>query len=105
MSHGTTEKIAEFAASISLNDIPTDVKNSTIALLADSLACALAGHQGEETNQLHAMASALGQSEESSVIGGKQISLAGATMMNGYLITAVTTVSYTHLTLPTNREV
>ena len=90
MSQGTTEKLAEFAASISLNDIPTDVKNSTIALLVDSLACALAGHQGEETNQLHAMASALGQSEESSVIGGKKISLAGATMMNGYLITAVT---------------
>ena len=90
MSQGTTEKLAEFAASISLNDIPSHVKNSTIALLVDSLACALAGHQGEETNQVHAMASALGQSQESSIIGGKKMSLAGATMMNGYLITAVT---------------
>ena len=90
MSQGTTEKLADFAASLCLNDIPADVKSSTIALLTDALACALVGHQGEETSQLHAMASALGQSEESSVIGGKHMSLAGATMMNGYLITAVT---------------
>ncbi len=90
MSQGTTEKLAEFAASLRPNDIPGDIKSSTIALLTDALACALAGHQGEETNQLHAMASALGQSAESSIIGGNHMSLVGATMMNGYLITAVT---------------
>src|SRR5205814_5906583 len=59
-------------------------------LLLDALACALAGHQGEETHQVAALASALAQSNESSVIGGDRLSLAGATLLNGYLITAVT---------------
>ena len=36
------------------------------------------------------MASGLAQSSESTVIGGDRLSLAGATMLNGYLITAVT---------------
>jgi 2-methylcitrate dehydratase PrpD len=56
----------------------------------DALACALAGDRGEETGQLAALASSLAQSSESSVIGGDRLSLAGATLLNGYLITAVT---------------
>jgi 2-methylcitrate dehydratase PrpD len=59
-------------------------------VLLDTLACAVAGHQGEETGQIGALASALGQSDESSVIGGGRLSLAGATLLNGYLVTAVT---------------
>ena len=57
---------------------------------ARRLACAVAGHQGEETHQVAALASGLAQSRESSIIGGDRLSLAGATMLNGYLITAVT---------------
>ena len=37
-----------------------------------------------------ALASALAQGRESSVIGGEHLSLAGATLLNGYLVTAVT---------------
>ena len=59
-------------------------------LLLDALACALAGHQGEETHQMAALAGALAQSSEASVIGGGRLSLAGATLLNGYLITATT---------------
>ena len=59
-------------------------------MLLDTLACAVAGHQGEETGQIGALAAALAQSDESSVIGGDHLSLAGATLLNGYLITAVT---------------
>jgi 2-methylcitrate dehydratase PrpD len=59
-------------------------------LLLDALACALAGHQGEETGQVAALAAALAQSEETSVIGGGRLSLAGASLLNGYLVTAVT---------------
>ena len=33
-------------------------------LLLDTLACAVAGHQGEETGQVAALASALAQSRE-----------------------------------------
>ena len=50
----------------------------------------MAGHQGDETHQIAALASGLAQSSESSVIGGDRLSLAGARMLNGYLITAVT---------------
>ena len=90
MTQGTTERLAGFAASLSIDDIPADVRASAKALLLDALACALAGHQGEETVQLRNMASALGGSDESSIVGGDRLSLAGATLMNGYLITAVT---------------
>jgi 2-methylcitrate dehydratase PrpD len=87
---GTTEVLAEFAATLSVDDIPAGVRDFCKLLILDALACALAGHQGEETGQLNAMASALAQSQESSVFGGGKLSLAGATLMNGYLITAVT---------------
>ena len=82
--------LADFAAGLSLDAIPLDVRKSSKILILDALACALAGHQGEETGQLTAMAAALGQSSESSVFGGSPMTLAGATMLNGYLITAVT---------------
>ena len=59
-------------------------------LLLDALACALSGDRGEETHQLAALAGALAQSNEASVIGGGRLSLAGATLLNGYLITATT---------------
>jgi 2-methylcitrate dehydratase PrpD len=85
-----TRTLADFAASLTLDAIPDDVAASAKILLLDALACAFAGHQGEETGQLRAMASALAQSNESSIIGGTGLSLAGATMLNGYLITAVT---------------
>ena len=90
MAQGTTERLAEFATAASIDTIPDDVLASAKALLSDALACALAGHRGEETQQLMALARALGESEESSVIGGGRLSLAGATLMNGYLTTAVT---------------
>jgi 2-methylcitrate dehydratase PrpD len=85
-----TEVLAGFAAALSYDDLPDRVREHCKNLLLDALACAVAGHRGEETHQLAALASALAQSDESSVIGGDHLSLAGATLLNGYLITAVT---------------
>ena len=85
-----TQQLSKFAAQTDLSSLSDDVRQSTKALLSDALACALAGHRGEETHQLLAVTQAMGSSEESSVIGGDRLSLAGATMMNGYLVTAVT---------------
>lgn len=85
-----TEVLAAFAATLSVDDMPDDVRDTCKLLILDALACALAGHQGEETGQVYCMASTLAQSQESSIIGGGKLSLAGATLMNGYLITAVT---------------
>src|ERR1043166_8323883 len=85
-----TQALAQFAASLTYDAIPVAAREHTKNLLLDALACALAGHQGEETFQVEALAAALAQSAETSVIGGGHLSLAGATLLNGYLITAVT---------------
>jgi 2-methylcitrate dehydratase PrpD len=90
MSENVTEALAGFAAGLQYDDVPDRVRDHCKNVLLDTLACAVAGHRGEETQQLGALASALGQSNESSVIGGDRLSLAGATILNGYLVTAVT---------------
>ena len=86
----TTQKLAKFAATLRYGDLPERVREHCKTLLLDALACAVAGHQGEETGQMAALAAALAQGRESSVIGGEHLSLAGATLLNGYLVTAVT---------------
>ena len=90
MTDNTTEVLSNFAANLTCDAIPSDVLNSTRLLILDALACAVAGNLGEETGQMQAMATALGASQEASLIGGGNLSLAGATVMNGYLMTAVT---------------
>jgi 2-methylcitrate dehydratase PrpD len=90
MSGAVTEVLAGFAAGLQFDELPGPVRDRCKDLLLDTLACAVAGHRGEETQQVAALASALAQSNESSVIGGDRLSLAGATLLNGYLVTAVT---------------
>jgi 2-methylcitrate dehydratase PrpD len=85
-----TEVLAGFAATVSFDQIPERTREYCKDILLDTLACALAGHKGEETHQVAALAGALAQSREASVIGGERLSLAGATLLNGYLVTAVT---------------
>lgn len=90
MADELTGTLARFAAELRYEDIPQGVREYCKDLLLDALACAVAGHDGEETHQVRALAAALAQSDESSVIAGTRLSLAGATLFNGYLITAVT---------------
>ena len=85
-----TQTLAAFAAGLKYQDLPERVREHVKNVLLDTLACAVAGHKGEETEQVAALASALAESNESSVIGGEKLSLAGATLFNGYLVTAVT---------------
>src|SRR6201991_1124285 len=85
-----TQALAHFAAMLNYDAIPEQVRAHCRNVLLDTIACAVAGHQGEETGQIAALAGALGQSNESSVIGGDRLSLAGATLLNGFLFTAVT---------------
>jgi len=89
-THETTQSLAKFAATLCYGDLPDRVREHCKLLLLDALACAVAGHQGEETGQMAALAAALAQGREASVIGGGHLSLAGATLLNGYLVTAVT---------------
>ena len=90
MTQEPTQILSRFAATLRYEDISEKAREHCKALLLDALVCALAGHRGEETHQLAALAAALAQSDESSVIGDEKLSLAGATLLNGYLITAVT---------------
>lgn len=90
MPEKATQTLAHFAAALGYDDIPPRAREHCKTLLLDALACAVAGHRGEETAQVAALASALAQSREASVIGGDRLSLAGATLFNGYLVTAVT---------------
>jgi 2-methylcitrate dehydratase PrpD len=85
-----TQVLAAFAASLSYDDLPPRVRDNAKNLLLDALACAVAGHRAEETAQVAAFAAALAQSHETSVIAGDRLSLAGATLLNGFLVTAVT---------------
>ncbi len=90
MPSNVTEVLAQFAATVTYDTIPDHVREYCKNLLLDTLACSLAGHLGEETHQVAALAAGLAQSKESSIIGGDRLSLAGATLLNGYLVTAVT---------------
>src|SRR4026208_1253171 len=90
MSGNPTQVLAKFASDLEYDAIPVRVSEYCKDVLLDTLACALAGHQGEETHQVAALAAGPAQSTESRDIGGGRLSLAGATVLNGYLITAVT---------------
>ena len=90
MAVETTQALAAFAAGLKYEQVSERAREHCKNLLLDAVACAVAGHRGEETGQVAAFASALAQSSESSIIGGARSSLAGATLLNGYLITAVT---------------
>jgi len=85
-----TLQLASFAANLRYDEIPQRAREHCKNLLLDALACAVAGRLGEETGQVAALAGALAQSREASVIGGEPLSLAGATLLNAYLVTAVT---------------
>src|SRR5574341_491416 len=90
MPENVTLDLARFASRLAYDQIPGRAREHCKNLLLDAVACALAGHRGEETHQVAALASGLAQSRESSIMGGDRLSLAGATLLNGYLITAVT---------------
>jgi 2-methylcitrate dehydratase PrpD len=90
MAVEVTQELARFAAELSYEQIPQSAREQCKNLLLDALACAIAGDRGEETHQVATLAAALAQSKEASIIGGDRLSLAGATLLNGYLVTAVT---------------
>ncbi|MDO8595835.1 MAG: MmgE/PrpD family protein, partial [Sulfuricaulis sp.] len=62
MAGDATGVLAKFAATLKYDDIPERVRDYCKNVLLDTLACAVAGHQGEETHQVAALASGLAQS-------------------------------------------
>jgi 2-methylcitrate dehydratase PrpD len=86
-----TEDLARFAAEFGDADLPASAREHSRLLLLDSIACALAGDYGQETEMYARYARGVGQPGESTVIGSPdRLSLLGASLLNGYLITAAT---------------
>ena len=90
MSITPTAELAAFIAGLQYEQIPAAIRERVKDIILDSLASAIAGTHGDEVKQIRGLAAALGASHEASIIGGDKLSLAGATLLNGYLITAVT---------------
>ena len=90
MTSTPSAELAGFIANLSYDDLPIGVRERVKDYLLDAIGSALAGQQGDEVRQIRALATALGRSTEASVIGGDKLTLAGATMLNAYLVTAVT---------------
>jgi 2-methylcitrate dehydratase PrpD len=89
LDNDLTATLSRFASEITYDDIPERVREYAKDLLLDALACALAGYKGEDTPKVTRFAAQIAQSQESSIIGGGKLSLSGATILNGFLITAV----------------
>lgn len=85
-----TQALATFAAELSVQAMSDAVRAQCKNLLLDALACAVAGHAGEETAQVSAFVDTLAPGDGTTIIGGAGGSLTGATILNAYLITAVT---------------
>jgi 2-methylcitrate dehydratase PrpD len=90
MADEATQQLAAYAASLDIDSLPGAIKAQCKNLLLDALACAVAGHAGEETSQVAAFATALAPGADTTIIGGARGSLTGATVLNAFLITAVT---------------
>lgn len=88
-----TEDLARFAAEFGYADLPDSARDHARHLLVDSIGCALAGDYGQETGMYARFARNAGGTGEATVIGAPEeegLSLLGASLLNGYLITAAT---------------
>jgi 2-methylcitrate dehydratase PrpD len=90
VSVNPTQELAEFFAGLRYESLPATVRARVTDIVLDTVASAIAGRHGEETAQIEALASALGGARTSTVIAGPPQSLVGATLVNGYQVTAVT---------------
>jgi 2-methylcitrate dehydratase PrpD len=90
VSSDPTKDLAAFFADFRYESLPAAVSERVIDIVLDTVASAIAGRRGDETAQIEALAAAIGGPPTSTVIAGPPRSLAGATMLNGYQVTAVT---------------
>ncbi len=90
MSSDPTKDLAGFVADLRYEARPAAVRERAIDIILDTVASAIAGRRGDETAQIEALAAAIGGPRSSTVLAGPRRSLAGATLLNGYQVTAVT---------------
>ena len=87
---GPTGLLARWAATLDADAIPDRVRRRTTHLLLDTIASALAGRRGDETELVEAVARDIADGEVATVIGAGRFSRIGAALLNGYQVTAVT---------------
>jgi len=87
---GPTARIADWAASLGIDEVPPAIRKRTSHLILDAVASALAGRHGDETAQVEHVARDLSPGDEATAIGAGRISRLGAAFLNGYQVTAVT---------------
>lgn len=85
-----THDLVAFLTDLTYEMLPQRIRERVKDLTIDAIGNAIAGHAGAETAQVRALAQALGASTEATVLGDGRLSVAGATLLNAYLITAVT---------------
>lgn len=83
-----TSVLAQFAADLSWADVPDKVRQRVKDILVDTLASAMVGHGADDTSTVIGFARDLAGAGESTVIGGQPLAMTGATVANGFLITA-----------------
>ena len=83
--------LSEFASGLGLDDVRPSAVNQAKTLIVDAVGCALAGDLSEETPMVRRAAASTFGAGKSTVIGShERLSSAGATLINSYLITAMT---------------
>jgi 2-methylcitrate dehydratase PrpD len=87
---GPEAALAQFASSFPYEAIPAPVIRQVKLLLIDAVGCALAGDLAEETEQVATAAQALGGGEHTVIGRPERLSSVGATLLNSYLMTAMT---------------
>lgn len=86
-----TAALASFTAGLRIEDVPERVRLRAGQLFLDALGCSIAAAAGEELPQVEAFADSLGGAPTTTVVGDSaRRSLAGAVLVNGYRVTAVT---------------
>ncbi|MGH9205010.1 MAG: MmgE/PrpD family protein, partial [Acidimicrobiales bacterium] len=85
-----TGALAQFASALNIGDIPSHTRERVKWIILDSIGCMVAGLDGEEIPQVEALAHAIGPTGRASVVGGGTLSLAAATFLNAYLLSAST---------------
>jgi len=91
MPANPTEAIAAYVAGLTYDALGGTVQQRVKEITLDTLASAIAGRHGDETAQIEGVAEAIFGSGTATVLGGtSRLSPAGATLVNGYQVTAVT---------------
>ena len=102
---GTTQTLAEFAASVTFDDLPRQVVHQTKRLIFDSIGCALGGYSSEKGRIARSFVKSLGGTPEATIIGsGERTSTTNAAFVNanmGNAIDSDDTILMSHPAVPT----